>query len=81
VPFKILNLAKQIEIAIRISQLSCGELGVILIDNMEHLDDENYDAMLDQMELAANKNGLQFLGARVTNTPGLTIEQSADAEG
>jgi len=78
VPFEVANLAKQLEISIKIAQLSTGDLGLILVDNMEHLDSENYEEMMRQMERAANKNGLQFVCARVTDSPGLTIENKSE---
>jgi hypothetical protein len=76
VSFVSLNLAKQIEIALKIAQLSPGAFGMILVDNLEHLDSRNYNAMISAMEGAATSSGLQFIGARVTEEEDLRIEKS-----
>jgi len=62
IPFERVNLARQIDVAIKVAQLRAGGIGLIVVDNAEHIDPEAFPAF----EAAAAAAGLQFLVARVT---------------
>ncbi len=64
VPFQRVNKAKQIQVAVSIAKLQAGELGLIVIDDLEHLDSESFAAFRD----AAEASGLQFVAARVADS-------------
>jgi hypothetical protein len=64
-PFERVNRARQIDIAVRVAQLRTGPLGLIVLDDAEHLDAESFAAF----ETAAAGAGLQFLVARVSDGP------------
>jgi DNA repair exonuclease SbcCD ATPase subunit len=63
IPFERLNRARQIEVALKIAQLRAGNIGLIVVDDTEHLDSESFAAF----EAAAAGAGLQFLAARVSD--------------
>lgn len=63
VPFERVNRARQIEIAVKVAQLRAGNIGLIVVDDTEHLDSESFAAF----EAAAAGAGLQFLAARVSD--------------
>lgn len=65
VSFERINRARQIEIAVRIAQLRAGPLGLIVIDDLEHLDAESFKAF----EAAAEAADLQFIAAKVSDGP------------
>jgi predicted ATP-dependent endonuclease of OLD family len=67
VDYNVLNLAKRIDIAISISELGVGDLGLIIVDNLEHLDIANYGELVKAMKQVAKDKGLQFVGAKVAN--------------
>jgi DNA repair exonuclease SbcCD ATPase subunit len=64
IPFERVNRAKQIDVAVKVAQLRAGLLGLIVLDDTEHLDRESFEAF----EAAAAGAGLQFLAARVADT-------------
>ena len=64
VPFARVNLARQIQVAIELAKLRAGELGLVVLDNLEHFDSEAFSAF----RVAAQASGLQFVGARVENS-------------
>jgi DNA repair ATPase RecN len=63
IPFQRVNKAKQIQVALTLAKLQAGELGLIVIDDMEHLDSKSFEAFRQ----AAEASGLQFVAARVTD--------------
>ena len=60
-----LNTAQQIEIAVAIAKLRAKDLGIVCVDGLECLDEENFMAF----EKAMSGSGLQCFITRVTNTP------------
>lgn len=65
VPYDRLNTAAQIEIAVAIAKIRAKDLGIVCVDGLECLDDENFAAF----EAAMTGSGLQCFITRVTNTP------------
>lgn len=65
IPYDRLNTAQQIEIAVAIAKLRAKELGIVCVDGLECLDEENFQAF----EKAMTGSGLQCFITRVTNTP------------
>lgn len=65
VPYDRLNTAAQIEIAVAIAKIRAKDLGIVCVDGLECLDDENFAAF----EKAMTGSGLQCFITRVTNTP------------
>ena len=65
VPYDRLNTAAQIEIAVAIAKIRAKDLGIVCVDGLECLDDENFKAF----EKAMTGSGLQCFITRVTNTP------------
>jgi hypothetical protein len=63
VPFARVNKARRIQVALSIAKLQSGELPLICIDDLEHLDAESMEAFRQ----AAEASGLQFVAARVTD--------------
>ena len=64
VAFSKINLAKQITVALSIAKLQSGEFGIVCLDNVEHMDQKNFEAFKE----AAEASGLQFVAARVTDS-------------
>ena len=60
-----LNTASQIDIAVAIAKIRAKELGIVCVDGLECLDEENFQAF----ETAMQGSGLQCFITRVTNTP------------
>lgn len=60
-----LNTASQIDIAVAIAKIRAKELGIVCVDGLECLDDENFKAF----EAAMQGSGLQCFITRVTNNP------------
>lgn len=58
-----MNTAKRIKLVLKLAELSCGKLGVVVLDGAEALDKETYTEFLK----AADKSGLQFICARVSD--------------
>jgi vacuolar-type H+-ATPase subunit I/STV1 len=65
VPFRIVNEAERTRVAFELAKILVGECKTIMIDNLEHLDDEN-KAIFKQ---AAMDSGLQVIAACVANHP------------
>jgi DNA repair exonuclease SbcCD ATPase subunit len=64
------NRARQIQIAIELAKLRAGDLGFIVIDDLEHFDSETFEAFKE----GAKDSGLQFVCARVSDCESLQIE-------
>lgn len=63
VPFQRVNKAKQIQVALSIAKLQALDLGLILIDDAEHMDAASFAAFKE----AALASGLQFVASVVEN--------------
>jgi hypothetical protein len=70
-PFDRVNESKRIRLAIEISKLHAGSLGLVAVDGLERLDAKTFEAFKRQAE----KSGLQFVISRVSEGP-LSIETS-----
>jgi DNA repair exonuclease SbcCD ATPase subunit len=62
VQFQTLNTAAKVKLVVKLAELSAGDLGLIVIDNSEALDDNTYKLFIEE----ASKTDLVFLVARVT---------------
>lgn len=75
VPFKMLNTAKQAELAIRIAVMRLDTnpeaIRLVIIDGVECMDSETTNALLD----AAEENNVQIVMAKTTDAP-LTITEA-----
>ncbi len=69
VVFETLNTAAKVTLVIELAKLSAGDLGIVVIDNSEHLDTETYKAFIKE----AAKTDLQFIVSRVDDCD-LTIK-------
>lgn len=69
VVFETLNTASKVTLVIELAKLSAGDLGIVVIDNSEHLDTETYKAFIEE----AAKTDLQFIVSRVDDCD-LTIK-------
>jgi hypothetical protein len=76
VPWQNVNTAKRVEVALQLCSLRAGELGVIFLDDAEHLDAETR-GLLEQGIAAA---GFQLIEAIVADTDTLSI-QTFDHDG
>jgi hypothetical protein len=65
------NDSVRVQLAIDIAKLSAGNLGLILVDGLERLDQETFEAFV---EYAQSDETVQFIVSRVTEDPQLTIE-------
>lgn len=65
VTYDRLNTAQQIAIAVAIAKIRSKDLGIVCVDGLECLDEENFQAF----ETAMQGSGLQCFITRVTNTP------------
>lgn len=65
VPFDKANTAAQIQVATQIAALSVGELGLMVLDRAESLDEETWAAFVEGFRAS----GLQIIAARVTAGP------------
>jgi DNA repair exonuclease SbcCD ATPase subunit len=63
VQFQTLNTAAKVKLVVKLAELSAGDLGLIVIDNSEALDDNTYKLFIEE----ASKTDLVFLVARVTD--------------
>ncbi len=70
VPYDRLNTASQIEIAVAIAKLRAKDLGIVCVDGLECLDNENFA----EFERAIQGSGLQCFITRVTNPEGVGME-------
>jgi energy-coupling factor transporter ATP-binding protein EcfA2 len=70
IPFDRVNESKRIRLAIEISKLRAGSLGLVAVDGLECLDPKTFAAFKRE----ASKSGLQFVISRVTDDEALTIE-------
>jgi energy-coupling factor transporter ATP-binding protein EcfA2 len=64
VPYDRLPQSRQIRIAVDIAALSAGELGLICVDGLEHLDSTSWP----EFTKAAEEKGLQMIVARVADS-------------
>jgi len=62
VPFRRLNKAEQVKVAIRLAQIRAGEVPLVCVDGIEALDGETFEAF----KRNAAEAGLQFIVTRVT---------------
>ena len=69
--FDALNTQLQYVIALRIAALGAGELGLMVIDNTEAIDNDHWGAFVD----ACEETGLQIIAARVRTATQLTVEE------
>lgn len=78
-PFDRVNESRKIRLAIEIAKLRAGSLGLVAVDGLERLDSAAFKAFAKQ----AAKSGLQFVIAKVTDAPSLSVssdlEQNGDA--
>ena len=63
IPFGTMNTASRIDLVLELAKLSAGKLGLVVIDNSEAMDKENYRLFLEK----AAKTDLTFIVARVSN--------------
>lgn len=62
VPFRRLNKAEQVKVAIRLAQLRAGDVPLVCVDGIEALDGPTFQAFREH----ASKTDLQFIVTRVT---------------
>lgn len=62
VPFQTLNTAAKVKLVVKLAEMSSGDLGIIVIDNSEALDNDTYKLFIEE----CNKTDLLFVVARVT---------------
>lgn len=67
--FDRLNTAKQVQLAVEVAKLRAGTLGLICVDGLEKLDQEQYASFKSEAE----KSGLQLIITKVDNNE-LTIK-------
>jgi DNA repair exonuclease SbcCD ATPase subunit len=75
IPFPRLNLAKKIQLVVDIAKLRSGKLGMILIDDAEHLDSETFA----EFQKAIQKSKLQAFVTRVSDGP-FTVNNTEELE-
>lgn len=63
IPFSTLNTAARVDLVIEIAKLSAGKLGLVICDDLESLDEENYNAFLGK----AKETDLTFIFAKVSD--------------
>lgn len=63
VPFPRLNTERQIRIAVEVAKRRAGKLGLVVVDNLEHLDSERFAIFVEEIRAA----GLQAIVTRVTD--------------
>lgn len=69
IPFPRLNLGRQVKFAIELAKLRAGELGLICVDGLEHLDIEAFEAF----KAAAMEADVQLVVTRVAEGEGLEV--------
>jgi DNA repair exonuclease SbcCD ATPase subunit len=69
VPFARWNTEAKMRFCLRIAVLAHGEAGFICVDNAEHFDQEKRMALVETASKYAEKDGLQFLIASVSDHP------------
>lgn len=62
IQFGMMNTAARVDLVIELAKLSAGKLGIIILDDAEHLDPETYALFLEK----AAQTDLTFVVARVT---------------
>ena len=72
IPFSRWNTSAKMQFCLRVAVVAHGEAGFICIDRSESFDSEKRAALIEAAEKYADKDGLQFLIATVSDTP-LTI--------
>jgi hypothetical protein len=70
VPWQNVNTARKIEVALQLCTLRAGKLGILFLDDAEHLDTE----MRLMLEREIANAGFQLFEAIVSDDQGLTIE-------
>lgn len=75
IQFDRVNTAKQVQIALKLALLRAGEVGLIIVDGLEALDQKRFEAF----EKGAAKLGKQFIVTRVSEGP-LTVNTIEAAE-
>jgi DNA repair exonuclease SbcCD ATPase subunit len=75
VPFSRWNTESKIRFCLRIAVLAHGDAGFICIDNAEHFDSAKRMALVETAAKYAEKDGLQFLIASVSDQP-LTVKEA-----
>ena len=74
IPFDAINTAKKWRIGFKVTTLRAGKLPIAFIDDMEHLDSDNYEALVAEAEAA----GIQLFVTRVEDCD-LTIVTDGEA--
>ena len=69
VPFARWNTEAKMRFCLRVAVLAHGEAGFICIDNAEHFDAEKRHALISTAAKYAEKDGLQFIIASVSDQP------------
>lgn len=69
IPFDRLNTAKQISIAVEVSKLRAGDLGIVCLDGIERFDDNTFAEFKRQM----TESNLQAFVTKVDNSPELSV--------
>lgn len=75
VAFDRLNSARKVEEVMKIAEARAGELGLMIVDDLELLDAEHFEAMVEAIEASP----LQAIVTRVTDGTPLTISTGADS--
>lgn len=68
------NESVRIQLAMDLAKLSAGELGLIVVDGLERLDQDSFKAFLEYVN--ADDSGVQYVVSRVTEAPTLQISAS-----
>lgn len=75
VKWKHVNRAKKLLFSNTMAEMSCGKLKMILVDDMESLDKDNYKWQVEHMK----KSGFQYVAGRVGKEGELTIKTTDEA--
>lgn len=65
VPFDKVNTAQQIMLAVQLASLAIGDMGLMVLDRAESLDEQTWSAFVE----AFKESGLQVIAARVSDGP------------
>lgn len=65
IPFDRVNTARRVQVAVQLAELSAGELGLVVVDGLECLEAEMFEAFVQY----AAKRKVQFVVTRVTEGP------------
>lgn len=75
--FERLNSQRRAELSVEVAEMLAGELGLIIVDDLELLDQEHFDALVARLEASR----LTALITRVAQDGGdLTVRKSTEAE-